>query len=129
MKVRDSEEALRLANDTRYGLCGSVFGSRDRAERVARRVECGAINVNDVLVNYFAMDVPMGGWKESGIGFRHGEYGIKKYTRPESIVTTRLAGKREVNWYPYTKTRTGLVSRASRMFNARDLKRRFGKRG
>ena len=80
MKVRDSEEALRLANDTRYGLCGSVFGSRERAESIARRVECGAINVNDVLINYFAMDVPMGGWKESGIGFRHGEYGIKKYT-------------------------------------------------
>ncbi len=80
MKVRDSEQALRFANDTRYGLCGSVFGSRERAESVARRVECGAVNVNDVLVNYFAMDVPMGGWKESGIGFRHGEYGIKKYT-------------------------------------------------
>jgi acyl-CoA reductase-like NAD-dependent aldehyde dehydrogenase len=128
MKVRDSEEALRLANDTRYGLCGSVFGSGERAESVARRVECGAINVNDVLVNYFAMDVPMGGWKESGIGFRHGEYGIKKYTRPESIVTTRLAGKRDPNWYPYTKSRARLVSRASRLFNARDLKRRLGKR-
>ena len=51
MKVRDSEEALRLANDTRYGLSGSVFGEKERAERVARRVECGAVNVNDVLVN------------------------------------------------------------------------------
>jgi acyl-CoA reductase-like NAD-dependent aldehyde dehydrogenase len=129
MKVRDSEEALRFANDTRYGLCGSVFGARERAESVARRVECGAINVNDVLVNYFAMDVPMGGWKESGIGFRHGEYGIKKYTRPESIVTTRLAGKRDPNWYPYTKSRAGLVAKASQMFNARDWKRRLGKRG
>jgi acyl-CoA reductase-like NAD-dependent aldehyde dehydrogenase len=129
MMVRDSEEALRLANDTRYGLCGSVFGARVRAECVARRVECGAVNVNDVLVNYFAMDVPMGGWKESGIGYRHGEYGIKKYCRPESIVTTRLGGKREVSWYPYSKARTGLVSRAQRMFNARDLKRRLGKRG
>jgi acyl-CoA reductase-like NAD-dependent aldehyde dehydrogenase len=129
MKVRDSEEALRLANDTRYGLCGSVFGSRERAEGIARRVECGAVNVNDVLINYFAMDVPMGGWKESGIGFRHGEYGIKKYTRPESIVTTRLAGKREPNWYPYTRTRTRLVNWVSRAVNARGLKRRLGKRG
>ena len=100
MKVRDSEEALRLANDTRYGLSGSVFGEKERAERVARRVECGAVNVNDVLVNYIAMDVPMGGWKQSGIGFRHGEYGIKKYCRPESVVVTRFGGKREPNWYP-----------------------------
>jgi acyl-CoA reductase-like NAD-dependent aldehyde dehydrogenase len=68
MKVGDAEEALRLANDSRYGLSGSVFGSRERAERVARRVECGAVNVNDVLVNYFASDVPMGGWKESATG-------------------------------------------------------------
>ena len=81
MKVRDSEEALRLANDTRYGLAASVFGEKSRAERVARRIEAGAVNVNDVISNFLAMDVPMGGWKESGIGFRHGEYGIKKYTR------------------------------------------------
>ncbi|HYG95843.1 MAG TPA: aldehyde dehydrogenase family protein, partial [Solirubrobacterales bacterium] len=82
MKVRDSEEAVRLANDTRYGLSGAVFGEKRRAESVARRVECGAINVNDVLTNYFAAGVPMGGWKDSGIGFRHGEIGIKKFCRP-----------------------------------------------
>src|SRR4029079_10992803 len=44
MKVRDSDEALQLANDTRYGLSASVFGANERAERVARRVECGAVN-------------------------------------------------------------------------------------
>jgi betaine-aldehyde dehydrogenase len=129
MKVRDSEEALRLANDTRYGLSASVFGEKVRAEQVARRVECGAVNVNDVLVNYLAMDVPMGGWKESGIGFRHGEYGIKKYCRPESIVVTRIGGKREPTWFPYTKARRGLVGRIAQAFNARDLKRRLGMRG
>jgi acyl-CoA reductase-like NAD-dependent aldehyde dehydrogenase len=129
MKVRDAEEALRLANDTRYGLAGSVFGERNRAERVARRIEAGAVNVNDVIVNYAAMDVPMGGWKESGIGFRHGEYGIKKYCRPESIVIARLAGKREPNWFPYTKTRRGLIGRIAQAFNARDWRRRLGLRG
>jgi acyl-CoA reductase-like NAD-dependent aldehyde dehydrogenase len=129
MKVRDAEEALRLANDTRYGLAGSVFGERQRAEQIARRIEAGAVNVNDVIVNYVAMDVPMGGWKESGIGFRHGEYGIKKYCRPESIVITRVGGKREPTWYPYTKARRGLVGRIAQAFNARDLKRRLGMRG
>jgi acyl-CoA reductase-like NAD-dependent aldehyde dehydrogenase len=128
MKVRDSEEALRLANDTRYGLAGSVFGEKERAERVARRIEAGAVNVNDVIVNYLAMDVPMGGWKESGIGFRHGEYGIKKYCRPASIVATRVGGKREPTWYPYTKGRRGLVERIAQAVNARDLKRRLGLR-
>jgi acyl-CoA reductase-like NAD-dependent aldehyde dehydrogenase len=128
MKARDAEEALRLANDSRYGLSGSVFGEKERAERVARRVECGAINVNDVLVNYLASDVPMGGWKESGIGYRHGAPGIKKYCRTESVVITRFGGKREPAWYPYTKARRGLVDRVARAFNARDLKRRLGLR-
>ena len=86
MKVRDAEEALRLANDSRYGLSGSVFGERGNAEQVARRVECGAVNVNDVLVNYFASDVPMGGWKESGIGYRHGDPG------DQEVLPHRVAG-------------------------------------
>ena len=129
MKVRDSEEALRLANDTRYGLAASVFGEKDRAERIARRVEAGSVNVNDVITNMAAMGVPMGGWKQSGIGFRHGEYGIKKYCRAESIVVTRFGGKREPNWYPYTKARRGLVDRVSRAVSARDIKRRLGMRG
>jgi acyl-CoA reductase-like NAD-dependent aldehyde dehydrogenase len=129
MKVRDAEEALHLANDCRYGLSGSVFGEKQRAERVARRVECGAVNVNDVLVNYLASDVPMGGWKDSGIGYRHSEPGIKKYCRTESVVITRFGGKREATWYPYTKARRKLVERIGRAFNARDLKRRLGLRG
>ena len=128
MKVRDSEEALRLANDTRYGLAASVFGEKERAERIGRRIEAGAVNVNDVIVNYVLMDVPMGGWKESGIGFRHGEYGIKKYCRPESVIVSRFAAKREPTWYPYTKSRRGLVGRIARAFNARDWRRRLGLR-
>jgi acyl-CoA reductase-like NAD-dependent aldehyde dehydrogenase len=129
MKVRDSEEALRLANDTRYGLAASVFGEKVRAEKIARRIEAGSVNVNDVITNMAAMGVPMGGWKQSGIGFRHGEYGIKKYCRAESIVVTRFGGKREPNWYPYTRSRRGLVDRVSRAVSARDLKRRLGMRG
>jgi len=126
MKVRDSEQALQFANDTRYGLAGSVFGEKERAERVGRRIEAGAVNINDVIVNYVLMDVPMGGWKESGIGFRHGEYGIKKYCRPGSVIVARFGGKREPTWYPYTKSRRGLVGRAARAFNARDWRRRIG---
>ena len=94
MKVRDADEAVRLANDTRYGLSGYVFGKTKEAEAVARRLEVGAACVNDVLVNFLASDVPMGGWKDSGIGFRHAEYGIKKFVRPESLVITRLGRRR-----------------------------------
>ncbi len=129
MKVADSEEALRLANDSRYGLSGSVFGETERAERVARRVECGAVNVNDVLSNYTSCNVPMGGWKQSGIGYRHGEPGIKKFCRAESVVITRFGGKREPTWYPYRSGERKLVAKASRLFAARGWKRRIGLRG
>ena len=73
MKVADADEAIRMANDTRYGLSASVFaGDVKRGEQVAERLEVGACNVNDALVNYFHLEVPMGGWKDSGIGWRHG---------------------------------------------------------
>jgi acyl-CoA reductase-like NAD-dependent aldehyde dehydrogenase len=127
MKVRDEEEAVRLANDTRHGLSGSVFGSKRHAEQVARRIECGSCNVNDVMVGFLASDVPFGGWKDSGIGYRHGEIGIKKFCRAESLVITRFGGKRELLWFPYTEKRRDLLARLTRMFNARDLRRRFGK--
>jgi hypothetical protein len=70
----------------------------------------------------------MGGWKQSGIGYRHGAAGIKKYCRTESLVVTRFGGKREPTWYPYTRARRRLVSRAMQAFNARDLRRRLGLR-
>jgi acyl-CoA reductase-like NAD-dependent aldehyde dehydrogenase len=128
MKVRDADEAVRLANDTRYGLSASVFaGTSDEGAAIARRIEAGAVNVNDVLTNFFALGLPMGGWKESGIGFRHGSYGIKKFVRPESIVVPRVKqGKRDPLWFPYTSTRRKLVNRVNRFINARGLRNRLG---
>jgi acyl-CoA reductase-like NAD-dependent aldehyde dehydrogenase len=127
MKVKDADEAVRLANDSRYGLSGYVFGKTKDAAAVARRLEVGAACVNDVLINFLASDVPMGGWKDSGIGFRHAEYGIKKFVRPESLVISRLGQKREALWFPYTKKRRDQLSKLSRFFTARDWKRRLGK--
>jgi betaine-aldehyde dehydrogenase len=127
MKVRDADEAVRLANDSRYGLSASVFGRTREAETVARRLEVGTCNVNDVLVGFLASDVPMGGWKDSGIGWRHGQYGIKKFVRPESLVITRLGQKREPLYFPYTDDRRQKLRRLTQFFNARDWRRRLGR--
>ena len=106
MKVADAEEAVRLANDSPYGLGASVF-SRDtaRGEAIARRVEAGAVDVNDIMINYTVLELPMGGAKASGLGSRHGAGGIRKYCSQQAIVVTRLGMKKELFMYPY-KSRT-----------------------
>jgi acyl-CoA reductase-like NAD-dependent aldehyde dehydrogenase len=107
MRVADAEEAVRLANDSPYGLGASVF-SRDvaRGEEIARRLDTGAANVNDAMINYTVLELPMGGAKASGLGSRHGAGGIRKYCSQQAIVVTpKLALKREPFMYPY-KSRT-----------------------
>jgi acyl-CoA reductase-like NAD-dependent aldehyde dehydrogenase len=112
MKVRDAEEALRLANDSPYGLQASVW-TKDvaRGEQIASRIDSGVANVNEHLISYVALELPMGGWKESGLGTRHGAEGIRKYARQQSSVVTRFGMKREIFMYPYSKTTSGIIRR------------------
>ncbi|QEC47168.1 aldehyde dehydrogenase family protein [Baekduia soli] len=112
MKVRDEEEAIRLANDSPYGLAASVFGKDVKhAEAVARRVEAGAVCVNDALVNYSALELPMGGAKASGLGSRHGAGGIRKYTQQQAILVTRFAMRKDPHMYPYSARMTKRLGR------------------
>jgi acyl-CoA reductase-like NAD-dependent aldehyde dehydrogenase len=112
MKVADSEEAVRLANDSPYGLGSSVFTKDvERGEQIARRLETGAANVNDAMINYTVLELPMGGAKASGLGSRHGAGGIRKYTSQQAIVVTpRLALKREPHMYPYKSRRSKMLA-------------------
>jgi acyl-CoA reductase-like NAD-dependent aldehyde dehydrogenase len=112
MKVRDEEEAIKLANDSPYGLGASVFGKDIKhAEAVARRIDAGAVCVNDALVNYSALELPMGGAKASGLGSRHGAGGIRKYCQQQAILVTRFATKKDPHMYPYSAKMTGRLSK------------------
>ncbi|MEA2247826.1 MAG: hypothetical protein QOH46_2355 [Solirubrobacteraceae bacterium] len=120
MKVADADEAIRLANDSPYGLGASVFG-RDvaRAEAVARRVEAGAVCVNDAVVNYQALELPMGGAKASGMGHRHGPGGIRKFTQAQALLVSHVHLRREAHMYPYRAAKTRLVQRVLRVLYGR----------
>jgi acyl-CoA reductase-like NAD-dependent aldehyde dehydrogenase len=101
MKVSTVAEAVRLANDSPYGLSASVF-SRDveRAKDVALELDCGAVNVNDVISNLMCTTAPMGGWKTSGIGARFGGAdGVRKFCRQETVVAPRSSVGAGGNYY------------------------------
>jgi acyl-CoA reductase-like NAD-dependent aldehyde dehydrogenase len=120
MRVADEEEAIRMANDTPYGLQASVF-TKDiaRGERVARRIEAGAVVVNDCNANYVALEAPMGGWKSSGLGVRHGPEGIRKYTHRQTILLTRFAMKKDLYFFPYRAKNTRLLLRLLKLIYGR----------
>jgi acyl-CoA reductase-like NAD-dependent aldehyde dehydrogenase len=112
MKVGDVDEAVSLANDSAYGLQASVWTNDiERGEALARRMEAGVVCVNDAQINYTALNLPMGGWKSSGIGTRHGANGIRKYCKVQSLLVTRKALKRELFMFPYKAGRTKLLRR------------------
>ncbi len=87
------DEAVARANDSAYGLNASVW-TRDLAagRRIAERIECGTVGVNDAYVAAWAStDAPMGGFKQSGVGRRHGREGILKYTEAQTVATQLVA--------------------------------------
>ncbi|MFZ2051719.1 MAG: aldehyde dehydrogenase family protein, partial [Solirubrobacteraceae bacterium] len=115
-----AEEAIRLANESPYGLGASVF-TKDvaKGEQVARRIHAGAANVNDALINYTALELPMGGAKASGLGTRHGAGGIRKYCEEQSLVVTKLAFKREIHMFPYKAKTTRMIQRFFKLLYGR----------
>ncbi|MEO5877737.1 MAG: aldehyde dehydrogenase [Streptosporangiaceae bacterium] len=77
------DDAVRIANDSPYGLSGAVHGSKDRAHAVARRLRTGTVSVNGGV--WYGADVPFGGYKQSGIGRESGIVGFEEYLETKSI--------------------------------------------
>jgi len=116
MRVADEDEALRLANDSPYGLNANVWTrNKRRGAELAGRIESGCAVVNDCMLTYGVTESPFGGVKDSGIGRVNGELGLKGYCRVQSILIDRFGGKTEPLWYPYSARKLRLFRRALRM--------------
>ena len=79
----DDEDAIRIANESEYGLGGAIFGSKERALRMAKRIRTGSVSVNGGMS--ITGDLPFGGYKSSGIGREWGREGIEEFLEIKAI--------------------------------------------
>jgi succinate-semialdehyde dehydrogenase/glutarate-semialdehyde dehydrogenase len=90
-RVRNADAAVQEANDSCFGLNASIWTNPRRGEELATRVQTGTVNVNDGYAAAWAShDAPMGGFKDSGVGRRHGREGIVKYCDPQTVAVQRV---------------------------------------
>ena len=128
MKVRDAEEALRLANDSPYGLNSSVWtADEDLGLSIADLLEAGNVCINDCIVSYAVTGLPFGGVKESGIGRVHGAEGLREFCHVKSVLAPRVKAPREVWWFPVPKGLDKLGIATLRLRFGRTLRTKFNR--
>jgi succinate-semialdehyde dehydrogenase/glutarate-semialdehyde dehydrogenase len=117
MTFKRDEEAVRLANDSIYGLTASVF-TKDtaRGRRLAEQIDAGTVMVNEVVYTHAVAQTPWGGVKQSGYGRTHGRLGLLELVSAQHIHVNAVPRVPDVWWFPYTK-------QAGELF--RDFARRF----
>ena len=136
MGTLSSEQATALLRDfPGWTLDGNAIrrqfvfrGFPDAVDFVTRLVPHAeaADHHPDVLINYNVLGLPMGGWKNSGIGVRHGAQGIRRFCHTEAVTIPRMpTAKSEPVWFPYSARKRGVVRRIYRFLNARGLRNRL----
>ena len=117
-RVADGDEAVRLANATRYGLGGAVF-SRRRGLELARRLRSGMTAVNSALSFAGQPALPFGGVGDSGFGRIHGEDGLREFARPKAITSRRMPSALPSLSFDCTPKQVRLIAKAIKMIHAR----------
>jgi len=103
MRVSDLDEAVRLANQSHFGLGANVWTRDNRSGvEIARRIDSGGVCINDMSMTYGVLEAPFGGLKSSGVGQIHGTNALRGFTHPKPIVIDRFGGKATAGLYPYS---------------------------
>jgi acyl-CoA reductase-like NAD-dependent aldehyde dehydrogenase len=125
MAVPSVEEAIRLANQSEYGLTASAW-TRDRetAARLERELQAGVVTVNDCVYSYGEPTAPWGGVKQSGIGRTHGLPGLREMVQVK-YVAREFGGGADLWWYPYGAEFQRFMTTANTALHSRSLWRRF----
>lgn len=102
IKVKDEEEAIRLANEHQYGLTGSVWTNDiEKGRRIASQMECGQVGINDLVQSVGNPKLPFGGVKSSGFGRYHGEEGLLTFMNAKAVMIAGGRISNEAVWFPY----------------------------
>jgi acyl-CoA reductase-like NAD-dependent aldehyde dehydrogenase len=119
------EEAINIANDSEYGLSGSVWTKNlDEGRKIAARIKTGSVNINDSMMTPAIPSLPFGGVKNSGIGRNHGKQGLRNFCDIKSITEYRGKIKREIIWYPIPENADQLAEKLMIVLFSNDLSAR-----
>jgi succinate-semialdehyde dehydrogenase/glutarate-semialdehyde dehydrogenase len=102
MPFSDEWQAIKLANDTAYGLTASIWTCDVKAaEGMAREISAGTVMINDCVFTHALPGTPWGGCKQSGFGRSHSRFGLMEFVMPLHVHTNSTTRK-DIWWYPYT---------------------------
>ncbi len=122
MTFATDDEAIRLANDSDFGLTASVWTNNiGRGQQMARQIDAGTVMINEVLYTHGIAQTPWGGMKQSGLGRTHGQAGLLELVRAKHVHVNRLPFVPDLWWFNYDEGAGQLFRGFARRFASGSL--------